>query len=299
VHAKVTPSLAGRARAWSVHKQAREALAIVLGACGRAEPPIEVLPVKGIVTARLWYAEPSERPIQDIDLRVRPGDLARVAELAKRLGWRLIDASRAYGTLNLDVAHTMVEFESTVGPPGLCTLEVGTMIARAQRDSGGVSAEHLVPELHDHALLLCVNAFKDKLADALPAAIEDLARLGADRAFMPPRLAELARESHASTLTALTVEWLLVNGGLSRASKNAWTEVLEDLSRSGAPRPLYARAHRALVSRRDATGGAPRWLRPIAVPTSRLAPDDARLRMRAIAALAAYAVEQARKRVEW
>ena len=69
-------------------------------------------------------------------------------------------ASKQWGTFETIVDRVLVEVETSVGPPGLCGLAVDTMIAHATRGAEG----HLEPELHEHALLLAVNVFKDKLA---------------------------------------------------------------------------------------------------------------------------------------
>ena len=58
------------------HQHAQVVLEQVLGVC--RSNGIDVLPVKGVLTAHLWYADPGERPIQDVDLRVVPGELQRV-----------------------------------------------------------------------------------------------------------------------------------------------------------------------------------------------------------------------------
>ena len=55
------------------HEHARLALERVLATC--RDGGVQVLPVKGILTAYLFYRDPGLRPIQDIDLRVRPRDL--------------------------------------------------------------------------------------------------------------------------------------------------------------------------------------------------------------------------------
>ncbi len=175
------------------HEHARLALEQVLRGCRHEE--VEALPVKGVLTARLLYTDPGQRPIQDVDLRVRPADLSRVLALGHRAGWRLVSRSRAYGTLGFDVLGFLVEFESHVGPPGLCALPVDAMLRRATEQSSAWGLPHLQPELHDHAVLLCVNVFKDKLVDALPWAVRDLEYVARFPGFQPERLAALPRRA--------------------------------------------------------------------------------------------------------
>lgn len=287
-------SLEARAHVWSQHAQAREALAAVLDAFARAEPPIAALPVKGIVTARLWYDDASERPIQDVDLRVRPGDLARACDVAAARGWRRVASSRAYGLAAFDVEHTLVELETHVGPPGLCNLSVDAMLARAEPGSAR-GVPHLVPEVHDHVLLLCVNAFKDKLVDApvgVVGAVADLLRAPArEPRLAADRLATLAATSGSATLTALTASWLLdrlsegEDGPRDARARGFWSEVVGSLAARGAPRRPYAALLRAASS-----GRARRVV--LATLVTRVAGDRPRDRARGAAALAAYAVER-------
>src|SRR5258708_348112 len=85
---------------------------------------VRVLPVKGIVTARRFYADVAMRPMSDIDLRVVPRSFGRTVRIARALGWgpkthgpRLVEAE-------LRVEGWAVEIECTLGPPGLCALGV-------------------------------------------------------------------------------------------------------------------------------------------------------------------------------
>jgi Uncharacterised nucleotidyltransferase len=263
------------------HEHARLALEKVLSGC--REGGVDVLPVKGILTAHLFYADPGQRPIQDVDLRVRPQDMNRVRDIGKRSGWRLVSRSGAYGTLGFEVLGFLVEFESHVGPPGLCALRVEDMLRRASRQTGALGISHLEPELHDHALHLCVNAFKDKLVDALPGAVRDLELLPGQEGFSPEKLATLAREVGASTIAWIVASWI----SRSRGS-TAWDRVRDALGRS-APRPLYtALFERALGTTPTRRG----WLRLLA----RGGADRRTQRLRALTTLAFRALEDATAR---
>ena len=243
-----------------------------------------MLPVKGILTARLFYADPGERPIQDVDLRVRPQDLNRVRGIGERAGWRLVSRSRAYGTLGFEVLGFLVEFESHVGPPGLCALRVEDMLRRATRQSGGLGIAHLEPELHDHALHLCVNAFKDKLVDALPWAVRDLELLPGCEGFSPKILATLAREVGAATIVWIVATWLARTRG-----PMAWDAVRDELGRS-APRPVYRAVFERALQAKPARRG---WLRLLA----RAGADRPAQRLRAFGTMALRAGEDATSKI--
>ncbi|MGH7326740.1 MAG: hypothetical protein ACREJX_00180, partial [Polyangiaceae bacterium] len=60
--------LAERARIWTIHELARTALEKISQIGDRYG--IEILPVKGVLTARRLYEDVSERPMQDADVRV-------------------------------------------------------------------------------------------------------------------------------------------------------------------------------------------------------------------------------------
>ena len=89
------------------------------------------------------------------------------------------------------------------------------------------------PELHDHALHLCVNAFKDKLVDALPGAVRDLELLTGREGFSPEKLAALAKDLGAATILWLVATWIARTHGAP-----GWERVRDALGRS-APRPAY------------------------------------------------------------
>lgn len=216
----------------AVHQHARLVLGAVLAACDSAA--VDVLPVKGIVTAHTLYPDPGLRPILDVDLRVRPGDLGRTARMAEEAGWRSLGQSIAYRTLSFDVHGFLVEFEAHVGPPGLCDLTVEAMIARATPWAAPFGVPCRQPEIHDHALLLCVNAFKDKLIDARPAAVRDLEIIACEPGFSDERFVALARASNAATLVWLVACWLADSRGSAR-----WA-ALRDRVGPAAPRAPYA-----------------------------------------------------------
>jgi hypothetical protein len=253
----------------------------VLDAC--REGGVDVLPVKGILTAYQLYADPGERPIQDVDLRVRPRDLNRVRDIGHRAGWRLVHRSRAYCTLSFDVLGFLVEFETHVGPPGLCGLSVEAMLRRATRRAEGLCFPHLEPELHDHVLVMCVNAFKDKLVDAPAGALRDLELLPDRADFSPERLVDVARDTGTATILWIVARWL---AGVREVT--AWDRIGVALGPS-APRPLYA----ALLERALQTHPPRRvWLRLLA----RGGADRGRQRLQAFRSMALRAVEDAMAR---
>jgi hypothetical protein len=232
-----------------------------------------VLPVKGIVTARTLYADPSDRPISDLDVRLRAGSLlAELAAFARRRGYPILKFSKAYANLVLDVDGVDVDVECHVGPPGLSGLTVPAMLARSEVRQDVFGFACAIPELHDHALVLCVNAFKDKLVLANPWAIEDLLRVSRAEGFDADRLARLARASRSAALTWIVADWLAERS-------EAWRAVREAIG-AKAPRPRYARAFRWAVDHAPSSLAA-RLL-------ARAGGDGVAMRVRALAGAAAF-----------
>src|SRR5262249_45859142 len=158
--------------------------------------------------------------------------------LASVHGWPVVQRSRLYANVVVEVSAIAIDVESTIGPPGLCGLPVEDMLARARSGTlaGGPA---LLPELHDHALVLAVNVFKDKLIRAAPWAVADVARIVRTDAFSAPRLAELAGRSGSRTLLWIVADWMA-----KAHADEVWARVRAACS--PVPRPAYARLYRWL-----------------------------------------------------
>lgn len=201
---------------------------------------VEVLPVKGIVTSNDLYDDPAERPFLDIDLRVRPRDLSRALAAGVRAGFPVLERSRLYRSLAFDVFGVRTEIEAHVGPPGFCGLSVDAMLARATMGTLPTGRRFRHVETHDHGVLLCVNALKDKLRWAQPGAVTDLERLPKLPSFDPERMARRAEESSAATCVRIVAAWLSRERGTTD-----WFPVVKRLpssARSRAVARVYAAA---------------------------------------------------------
>jgi hypothetical protein len=206
---------------------------------------IASLLVKGVVTAHELYNDPGERPIRDIDLRVVPERFEDLLRVARQERWTLRSCSKPYRNVVIGLGNVEVDVECAVGPPGLCALRVGDMLGRAvwiRPPRGGPAMRK--PELHDHAVLLCVNLFKDKLTRAAPWAVTDVLRVAALPAFDGDHFIARARASDVASIAWIVADWMASEHGSA-----PWGAVLARIG--GAPRPLYARAYRALGARDD------------------------------------------------
>jgi hypothetical protein len=270
-----TPGL----EAWGRHLAAREALRELVAELGVRR----VMPVKGVLTARWLYDDVIERPIADLDVRVRPSDVARVADVARARGWRVERYAPAYDNVVLDVRGVGVDVEAALGPPGLCALGMDAVFERAVSFEAAFGFPVLAPELHDHALLLALNAFKDKLAFTSDGCKEDLARIGRLPELDPGRLARLARASRVSAVVWIVADWLA-------DASDGWRAVRGALG-PRPPRPLYVALVKSLISR------APMSLAARLV--ARAGSDDPRSGLRALRRAAAWQVAVWRGSSAW
>ncbi|HZU84115.1 MAG TPA: nucleotidyltransferase family protein [Polyangiaceae bacterium] len=255
--------------AWLRQEVGAQILREVTELCDGASIP--VMPVKGVVTARLLYRDIAERPMADVDVRIRPGDLGRLRRAARAAGWRCTRFARAYGTLNYDFGALSVDVEAHVGPPGLCSLSVAEMLDRCERREIAPGLRVRVPELHDHAVLLAVNAFKDKLVTSASWSVRDLARIVEQPAFRPERFVELAVASRVATLAWVVAWWMHTAQG-----SGPWGAIAAAIEARTTIRVRYARLVRERLS---AAERAPMSLRLLA----RAGSDSPPMRLQALA----------------
>jgi hypothetical protein len=211
-----------------------EILREVNRACQRASIPI--LAVKGIVTARVLYSDAADRPITDVDVRIRRQDFERFRRAARASGWKCVRLARSYGNLVYDFGALSLDVEAYVGPPGLCSLGIDTMLDRSVWYELIPGLHVRVPELHDHAVLLTVNAFKDKITTATPWAIADLERIVGHAGFNPDVFVQRVRISRVATLAWIVASWME-----SARSNAAWGRIRVAIESRAEVRHIYAR----------------------------------------------------------
>jgi hypothetical protein len=228
---------------------------------------IRVLPVKGIVSAATLYEDPADRPLTDVDIRVVPSDIRRIEDVCRTRAWPIVQRMRSYANLVTIVEGTYVDIEGHVGPPGMCDLQVSAMLDRAR---GGL------PDFTDHAVVLVVNAFKDKIVGAFEWAIRDLERIPTRAAFDRERFVERLHEARVTTIGYVVARWL-VEARLA----NEWRPVEEAL------RP-FARATYARVVRRAWDRNADNLAARI---LGRAGADSRAMRARAFATMAMWQAE--------
>ncbi len=235
---------------------------------------IPVLPVKGIVSAYTLYDDPAERMLTDVDVRVAPRDVARVARLASRKGWPIVQRLHSYVNVVAAIDHVCIDVEGHVGPPGMCRLQVTDMIQRATH-----SREHgfdcLVPDFHDHAVVLVVNVFKDKLLKSFSWSVRDLERVVLHPLFDADALVARLREAKCTTIGWVVADWMSRSHG-----SRAW-EMMRDRLQPG--RQLYLSALRR-ASDRDVDG-------LLATLLTRLGPDKPLDRARSVLRVAWFGAE--------
>ena len=224
---------------WAHHEASLFALRKALDALDGAQVP--ALVVKGMVLAYELYDDVAKRPMADVDIRVRSADFVRAFRSLRSRGWKPDFTSKQLGAVGFSLDGVLVEVESSVGPPGMCALTVADMLTRSEEQVLPGGPRVRVPELHDHAVVLVVNAFKDKMVDCPTWSIDDLETL-AGRADMTSLLGSVQR-ARVQTITWLVADWM----ARERRSE-VWREVGRRIG-AHAPRPAYAWAVRKLQQR--------------------------------------------------
>jgi hypothetical protein len=228
--------------AWAVQVTGKRALEVVVR--GFESRGIHVLAVKGMVTAHLLYEDPTERLMGDVDVRIRAEDFRRAARVAKDEGWTIAQWKPAYRAFVLFVEGlgVSVDVESVIGAPGLCALSIDEMLSRSTRGIGGIDVR--VPEIHDHAVLLAVNVFKDKLTRSSEHARQDVRRVVEAKGFDADEFLSRARRAKVTSIVWIVADWMVRENGSA-----AWGRIRSRLGGDSGPRPAYARAFRWLGER--------------------------------------------------
>lgn len=218
---------------WLLQETGVQILREVVAHCDAAAIP--VLPVKGIVTSRWLYSDVAERPITDVDVRVRAQDLRRFQHVAARAGWRCLRVALSYRNLVYDFGALTLDVEAGIGPPGLCGLDAVTMLERSVRQEIAPGLRVSVPEIHDHAVLLVINAFKDKIVTAAPSSIGDLERVVVQPGFRLGTFVERADQARVSTIV-----WVVASYMESVRGSGAWAAIRMAIESTGRVRRHYA-----------------------------------------------------------
>ncbi len=117
---------------------------------------------------------------------------------------------------------------------------VEELIIRAH--SVGEPFTHLEPELHDHALILVLNLFKDGLR-YMPWSLEDLRRIVRQEQFDAEVLVSRAREGHVLSALWIVADWLS-----ERESGDEWRLVRERVGHR-PPSTRVAAVYRYVLAR--------------------------------------------------
>jgi hypothetical protein len=228
---------------WASQEVAIRVLRDVASRCDRAGIPI--LPVKGVVTARVLYEDVAERPITDVDVRIRPRDFWRWRGVADQAGWRCWNAVWTYGVRNYTIASLPLDVESAIGPPGMCGLTVDEMLARSREMELARDLRVRVPEIHDHAVLLAVNAYRDWFVLGNPHSRMDLDRIARAPDFCPEAFVERALKSRIATIAWIVAGWIEAS-----YANDAWGAIRKAIQRRAAVRRLSAAVYRRVAATR-------------------------------------------------
>lgn len=238
---------------WISHEVTARILAEVLARCAEAGVPILV--VKGVVTSRLLYDDVAQRAIADIDVRIRPSDFSTFRALAAKAGWRCLRVAWTYRNLVYDFPPLSLDVEGYVGAPGLCAMTVDEMLSRATPLEIAPTLRVLVPEIHDHAVVLAVNAFKDKIVAANRGALSDVERIVLHRDFRCHVFVDRVVHSRIATLAWIVAAWME-----SERQNNEWGAIRVAIEARAPVRRRYGNLFRRLITRSPSTAMSLRLL---------------------------------------
>lgn len=237
------------------------------------------LVVKGAALAHILYADPAERPLADLDVRIRPVDYARTKRALAQAGATLLGEAPSYGNLVADVEGQMVDVETMLSAPRVTRLSVDDFLLRSRELTvwGGVRVR--VPSTVDHALLLAANLVKDKLTLAASWSYRDTRVIADLPDFDASVFVARAFEARMPTIARIVAENFA-------AESPGWAAAHERLG--PGPRPRTIRAYRWLAE------GHPGSM--AARIMARIVTDDPGDRARALAIAGYWEVVHGRKR---
>ena len=237
------------------------------------------LVVKGAALAHILYADPAERPLADLDVRIRPVDYARTKRALAQAGATLLGEAPSYGNLVADVEGQMVDVETMLSAPRVTRLSVDDFLLRSRELTvwGGVRVR--VPSTVDHALLLAANLVKDKLTLAASWSYRDTRVIADQPDFDAAVFVARAFEARMPTIARIVAKNFA-------AESPGWAAVHERLGRG--PRPRTIRAYSWLAE------GHPGSM--AARIMARIVTDDPGDRARALAIAGYWEVVHGRKR---
>lgn len=224
--------------AWLLQLRATMALGKVLRRFEAAG--IDALPVKGIITSRVLYTDISERRLGDVDVRIRPRDYGEVLRVVEAEGWRVVQKMRSYRNVVFLVDDVFIDVEADVAAPGLCAFGVDDLIARAE-PSTLLGYPHLLVDFTDHAVLLALNVFKDKLVQAFRWSMQDVERLPGHAEWDTGAFVDRLAEGRVRTIGWIVADWMVRERGVE-----AWAAVRGAIG-ARPPRRAYAEVHGWMV----------------------------------------------------
>jgi hypothetical protein len=182
-----------------------------------------------------------ERPLSDIDLLIRPRDFVPALRVARAASWPIVWDSKVLGSVNFIVDNMAVDVAVSLGPPGTSAMGVRELLERSERRVEPLGFPHSQIELHDHALLMSVDAFKDKLW-VKEWASRDLQMIAEMPGFEPLRLVQLARTARLETMLSIVAYWMS-----EQMRSRPWTTIHDSIP-SGDVRSAYAKKYLALAA---------------------------------------------------
>jgi hypothetical protein len=248
-------------------------------------PIARVIPVKGVLVARRFYDDPSERAMCDCDLALLGVSARRAARALVAEGWRVADWSNDPNVV--DVSHPSLpgihaDLHARPLPVGYGAVTSRWLADGAREDRALFGVPVLIPDDRKLLVHLLGNILRDHVVNARPHAADDVARVLARSAFPIESFAATARDAR------LRIGCYTALGWVQSRTREPRVEALREALGLSRVEQRYARWRQGLVATSTERGA-----RLVARVASRCASDEA-ADMAAGLAAAAYGVARAK-----
>lgn len=166
------------ARARAAAAMAADALVADVAAC-LAEEDIAILPMKGVLLQHWLYEDPSERPMTDVDLLVRPTDLERATRALCRAGYRPTGHESVGGLVFGTRFGLPLDLHPHLFDPARYRMSTDDVFQRATTDTALFGEAVSIPSPLDVYAHLVGKFGSDHLTARHVGRLQEIARMGA------------------------------------------------------------------------------------------------------------------------
>lgn len=251
-----------RRRVWATQMLAAR---MVQRVAGLLAPDVRVMPVKGVLLARTFYDDPSERALSDCDVVVVGASAREAAARLVRAGFRVAVWSNDPNVVDLvdpALPGIHVDLHARPLPVGYGAVTAAWLAQGAREDESLFGARVLVPDDRRLLVHLLGNIQRDHVFNAQPHTADDVARVLERSPYGVDAFAATIRDARLRVGCWSALRWVESRTGSERAralrdalhlgaAATRWAEARERVLRSAAdrsPPPLASRVVARCVS---------------------------------------------------